>query len=295
MNGKRGHQSQFHRFQIWRAKHYIREHLTEPLSLERIAHEAGCSIHHFVRLFAALGGETPFEFARRIRLIAALQALQENHNGSITEIAMSIGYDTSAALNKTFRKHLNLTPTQFRKLGKAEQKAVLYDQCRPRLLSEEAMQLTTEFDSVTRPDIHFAYIERRGPFAEVALSLWADLHGLLSSVDPTTIREYLGVSGIDEARSGEDAMIYQAGVALACQSDTLPARLRQRSIKAGKYARFILVGPYAQIGMAFDHVFKKLAESPVALRHEFCIENYLNDPRATPERELITELLVPIE
>jgi effector-binding domain-containing protein len=46
--------------------------------------------------------------------------------------------------------------------------------------------------------------------------------------------------------------------------------------------------------MAFDRIFKSLAEQKVELRPEFCIENYLNDPRATPEDQLQTELLVPI-
>ena len=97
----------------------------EPLSLVRIAREAGSSVHHFVRLFQAYGGETPFEFKRRIRLLAALRMLQEEPNTSITEIAMSIGYDTAAAFNKTFRKHLSLTPSEFRKLGKEEQDAIV--------------------------------------------------------------------------------------------------------------------------------------------------------------------------
>jgi AraC-like DNA-binding protein len=93
-------------------------HLAEPLSLARISREAGSSVHHFVRLFQAYGGETPFEFTRRIRLITALRMLQEDPDASITEIAMSIGYDTSAAFNKTFRKHLALTPSEFRNAGK---------------------------------------------------------------------------------------------------------------------------------------------------------------------------------
>ena len=46
--------------------------------------------------------------------------------------------------------------------------------------------------------------------------------------------------------------------------------------------------------MAFDHIFKKLSEKRVTLRPEFCIENYLNDPRVAPEDQLQTQLLVPI-
>ena len=268
--------------------------LAEPLSLARIAQEAGSSSYHFARLFQAYVGETPFEFMRRIRLVTALRMLQEDPDASITEIAMSIGYDTAAAFNKAIRKHLEITPGEFRRLGKEEQDAVVYDQSRPRLLKEVSMNLTTEFESVTRPETHYAFLEKRGPFAEVAPPLWNELVPLLARIDPGQIREYLGVSGIDRSRPGEDAMIYQAGVALADKPKKLPAGLEQKSIKAGKYARFVLTGRYADIWMAFDRIFKTLAERRVTLRPEFCIENYLNDPRLTPEDQLKTELLVPI-
>jgi DNA gyrase inhibitor GyrI len=141
---------------------------------------------------------------------------------------------------------------------------------------------------------HYVYLEKRGPFAEVAPPLWNELGPLIQRIEQQEIREYLGVSGVDKSRPGEDAMIYQAGVALAHNPDNPPSGLAHKSIKAGKYARFLLTGPYSQIWMAFDRIFKTLAEKQVELRPEFCIENYLNDPRVTPEDRLLTELLVPI-
>jgi len=90
-------------------------------------------------------------------------------------------------------------------------------------------------------------------------------------------------------------MIYQAGVALAQAPNKLPEKLAHRVIKAGKYACFLLTGPYSHIWMAFDRIFKTLSEERVTLRPEFCIENYLNDPRVTPEDQLQTQLLVPID
>jgi AraC-like DNA-binding protein/DNA gyrase inhibitor GyrI len=294
MARKKDHQTQFHRSQVGRAKRYIRLNLAEPLSLKRIAREAGSSSYHFLRLFQAYGGETPFEFMRRIRLITALRMLQEDPDASITEIAMSIGYETVAAFNKIFRKQLALTPSEFRKLGKEEQDAVVYDQSRPRLLKEVDMNLTTEFEAVTRPVTHYAFLEKQGPFAEVAPPLWDELHPLLKRMDEREIREFLGVSGVDKSAPGEEAMIYQAGVALADRPDTLPPGMQQRSIPAGKYARFVLTGPYAHIGRAFSTIFKTLEEKKVTLRPEFCIENYVNDPKETPEDQLKTELLVPI-
>ena len=295
MAGKRAHQSHFHRSQIGRAQRYIRLHLAEPLALARIAREAGSSSYHFARLFQAYVGETPFDFIRRIRLATALRLLQEDPDVSVTEVALSIGYETSAAFNKTTRKTLDLTPGDFRKLGKDEQNTLIYDLSQPRHLKEVNVNLTSEFESVVRPLTHYVFLEKRGPFAEVAPPLWSELGPITVRLDQQQIREYLGVSGIDKSSPSEDAMIYQAGVSLAGVPADLPSQLQQKSIKSGKYARFLLTGPYTQIWPAFDRIFKTLAEAKVTLRPEFCIENYLNDPRVTQEAELKTELLVPIE
>lgn len=291
---KKAHQSQFHRSQIGRAQRYIRLHLTEGMSLSAIAREAGSSSYHFARLFQAYVGETPFEFLRRIRLVTALRMLQEDTAVSVTEVALGVGCETSAAFNKSFRKLLEMTPSDFRNLGKERQDEVVYDLSRPRLLKELTMNLSAEFESVSRPLTHYVFLEKHGPFAEVAPPLWNDLLPLLPKLDQQQVREYLGLSGIDKGRSGEDTMIYEAGVSLAQEPNKLPDGFRHRAIKAGKYARFLLIGPYSNIWMAFDRIFKTLAEKRVTLRPEFCIENYLNDPRVTPEDQLQTELLVPI-
>lgn len=293
MAGKKSHQSHFHRSQIGRAQRYMRLHLSEPMSLGRIAREAGSSSYHFARLFQAYVGETPFDFIRRIRLATALRLLQEDPEASVTEVALSIGYETPPAFNKATRRTLKLTPGEFRKLGKDEQNTLIYDLSQPRHL-EVTVNLTAEFESVVRPLTHYVFLEKRGPFAEVAPPLWNDLARIIQQLDQRQVREYLGVSGMDKSKSGEDAMIYQAGVSLAQLPGDLPARLQQRSIRSGKYARFLLTGPYTQIWPAFDLIFKTLAEAKATLRPEFCIENYLNDPRETPEADLKTELLVPI-
>jgi AraC-like DNA-binding protein/DNA gyrase inhibitor GyrI len=291
---KKAHQSQFHRSQIGRAQRYIRLHLAEPMSLSRIAREACSSSYHFARLFHAYTAETPFEFLRRLRLVTALRMLEEDPRASVTEIALCVGYEASAALNKFFRKALDMNPGDFRKLGKERQHEVIYDLSRPRIQEEITMNLTSEFQTVTRPLTHYVFLERLGPFPEVAPPLWTELMPLLDQLDRRQIREYLGLSGIDKTKVGEETMIYQAGVAVTHEPGRLPHGLRHRSIESGRYARFLLTGPYAHIWTAFDRIFKALGEKRTRLRPDYCIENYLNDPRVTPEDRLQTELLVPI-
>ncbi|GGH08080.1 GyrI-like domain-containing protein [Silvibacterium dinghuense] len=156
------------------------------------------------------------------------------------------------------------------------------------------MNLTPEFEAVSRPATHFVFLEARGPFAETAAPLWKALPPLLPGIEPPAILEFLGLSGMDKEKSGDEAMIYQAGVSLTMEPTGLPGAMKYRLVPAGRYARFVLTGSYTQIGQAFDFAFKTLGEKQTALRPEFCVENYLNDPRTTPEAELKTELLIPI-
>ncbi len=292
---KRQHQTQFHRSQIRRAQRFIRLQLSEPLTLTQIAREAGSSEYHFARLFLAYTSETPFDFLRRIRLLTALRMLQENPGSPITEIALSIGYETPSAFNKVFKKTLEMSPRDFRNLGKDGQSHMIYRLSRPKLEKEIAVNLTPEFDIVKRPATHYVFLEKHGPFAEIAPPTWDEMFPLLfSQIDQMEIASFLGLSGIDKTRNGEDAMIYEAGVGL----NSAPAKplkgLQYKKINAGDYARFLLTGAYSQIWIAFNQIFKTLAENKVELRPEFCIENYLNDPKLTPEDQLKTELLIPV-
>lgn len=288
------HQSQFHRSQIGRAQRYIRLNLNQPLTLNQIARQAGSSSYHFARLFLAYTGETPFDFLRRIRMATALRMLQEDPEGAVTEIALGVGYETPSAFNKAFKKIMEMNPRDFRKLGKDSQYEVIYRLIRQRVQKEITMNLTKEFEIVTRPTTHYVFLEERGPFAEVAPPTWDKMFPLLANeVAQNEIVEFLGLSGIDHNKMGEEGMIYQAGVAVKASPKHSMKGLQYRRIESGKYARFLLIGPYAHIAPAFDQMFKTLADKGVELRNEYCIENYLNDPKVTPEDRLQTELLIP--
>jgi AraC family transcriptional regulator len=288
------HQSQFHRSQIGRAQRYMRLNLDEPLTLDNIAREARSSSYHFARLFLAYTGETPFDFLRRIRMATALRLLEEDPACAVTEIALGVGYETPSAFNKVFKKLLNISPRDFRNLGKERQLDLIYLLSKPQVHKEIKMNLTENFEIATRPTTHYVFLEKRGPFAEVAPPTWDEMFPLMAKqVDHKRIKEYLGLSGFDRTWLGEDAMIYQAGVAVSEPPASALQQLQYRKIEGGTYARFLLIGPYPHIWSAFDSIFKKLAERNVELREEYCIENYLNDPKVTPEDQLRTELLVP--
>ena len=130
--------------------------------------------------------------------------------------------------------------------------------------------------------------------AQRFIRLHMDAPLTLDQVAHEQFTELLGVSGIDKTKQGEDSMIYQAGVCLAAKPAEVPKGLQYRALSGGKYAKFLLTGPYSHIWMAFSQIFRTLAESGVRLREDFCIENYVNDPKVTPEEQLQTEILIPI-
>ena len=40
-------------------------------------------------------------------------------------------------------------------------------------------------------------------------------------------------------------------------------------------------------------LFQMVADQKIQTRDDFNIENYVNDPRTTPESELVTQILIP--
>jgi len=227
----------------------------------------------------------------------ALRMLQEDLSRPVTEIALNVGYDTPSAFNKVFKKILNVSPRDFRNLGQVKQSEVIYRLSKPNDNRETKMKLNMNLkpEVITRPDVHYLYFEKTGPFSEIAPLAWEEMLPRIGTYfEHKLISEFLGLSKIDQNKKGEEAMIYQAGVGLLSKPETVPNGLQYQKIKSGKYARFLLKGPYPQIWIAFDQIFKVLAESQTRLRDGFCIENYLNDPKVTPEPELLSELLVPI-
>ncbi|PKG42897.1 helix-turn-helix domain-containing protein, partial [Psychroflexus sp. MES1-P1E] len=59
-------------------------------------------------------GNTSFEYLKNIRLEKAKNKLQYSKD-SIFEIAFKCGFDTTSYFSNIFKKHIGLSPTQFRK------------------------------------------------------------------------------------------------------------------------------------------------------------------------------------
>lgn len=150
-----------------------------------------------------------------------------------------------------------------------------------------SLKLTQEPEIVNWPETHYVFVEKIGPFQETAPQTWNEVHPLIPAVSQhNQVTGYMSLYKVGPK-------VYRAGVSVATEPKNLPANLRYEKFKGGKYSRFVLTGSYANLPEASRRVFEIVAEKKIQMRDDFCIENYLNDPRVTPEDQLSTQILVP--
>ena len=98
---------------IARAKQFIAGHYTEQLSLRQVAQTVNTSVFYFCKKFHEATGLTFTEFVSRTRIEKGKNLLL-NPNLHITEIAYAIGFQSLTQFNRTFKKIMGQSPTDYR-------------------------------------------------------------------------------------------------------------------------------------------------------------------------------------
>ena len=92
---------------------YLHEHFASRLSSSDLAEMAGLSVSHFERRFRRAFGSSPRQYLVRIRVEQAARMLSETDK-TVTEIAHACGFYDHAHLSRSFRKIMQLSPSQYR-------------------------------------------------------------------------------------------------------------------------------------------------------------------------------------
>lgn len=272
---------------------FIGENLDQPLSLTRLAEVACFSPFHFHRLFAAHLGETLHDHVRRLRLERA--ALRLAHTGdSVTDIALTAGFETPANFTRAFREHFGLNPTTFRESGwKRQALTTSLDSSLNR--EEKTFMLLPEMKKIE--EIKVLFIRRTGPYGEAAAAAWGALMGFAYSRRLMTGETLLvGISHDNPHITPENHIRYDACI-------TFPGEIKPEgevgieNIAGGRYAVFLHRGPHEGLGATYDAIFTGwLPAGGARLREAPCFEVYLNrDPRRTKPENLRTQVWVPVE
>ncbi|MGH2574675.1 MAG: helix-turn-helix transcriptional regulator [Ignavibacteria bacterium] len=95
------------------AKDYIYSNYYEKIELKDLAKISCLSPYHLLRKFKSQFGITPHQYLTMRRIEAAKKMLN-NTNKSITEICLSVGFESLSSFGDLFKKYYSLSPEKYR-------------------------------------------------------------------------------------------------------------------------------------------------------------------------------------
>ncbi len=92
---------------------YINANYNNQITLDELSKRAGYSKSRFSHIFSEITGTTPIKYLNDIRLKISCEMLSATNN-SVTEIALSCGFNDSLYFRRLFKKKYNMTPSEYR-------------------------------------------------------------------------------------------------------------------------------------------------------------------------------------
>lgn len=264
--------------------------LPELETLASIAHQ---SPFHFHRLYRALTGETPGRTVARLRLLQALQllALAESR---ITDVALSVGYESPQALARACRQALQATPSALR------DDAVLRGDWQQRLslpagdAVDDRVPLQVRVTALDPFDV--VVLRTRGAFDDLdqafgRIHAWAAGEGLAEQ-----LQQLAGIALNDHRDVPPDACLFDCAMGFGPLQRQVPAPLRVMTLGGGDHAVLRHVGSYAGLETATDVLLRHwLPDSGRTLRDAPLYYQYLDDPEEVPEAILRADICIPLQ
>jgi len=99
---------------LCRSRDFLAASLDQPVRLTDAAGEACLSPYHYHRMFARAFGETPHDFVQRLRIDRARQLLARD-NMPVTEVCLSVGYESLGSFGTLFRSQVGCSPGEYRR------------------------------------------------------------------------------------------------------------------------------------------------------------------------------------
>ena len=97
---------------VRRAIELMQSRLGEKLTVESLSRKVGLGRFHFLRIFRACTGETPYAYLTQLRLERAKKLILAGY--PLTEVALRVGFYDQSHLNRHFRKSFGESPARYR-------------------------------------------------------------------------------------------------------------------------------------------------------------------------------------
>jgi AraC family transcriptional regulator len=284
-----------HRPELERALRFVAAHLERSISVAEVARAAHLSEFHLQRAFHAEVGESLARFVTRRGLeLAALRLVYETTR-SITDVALSCGYSSSANFERAFASYFGCCPSRVREQEPPEQVASLAAQHGKSFSATALYALPPELERAERKRMAAEW-EARVRYETVparAFACLASPAGYDLEANDQTWRELVRrVRQLGLASGAVDAW----GIAhdspnitapencrfLACVpcpvNVMLPTPLFRGDMAAGRYAVFRYQGSAAGVAAAYRSVYACwFSGSSVSSQDFYAVGHYVSD------------------
>lgn len=93
---------------------YLREHIDEDISLNSLSNKFNLNAQYISQLFKTQIGVNFLAYLTNIRIQKAKSLLLASNN-TIVDVSQAVGYNDYRVFTKVFKKHVGISPSQFRK------------------------------------------------------------------------------------------------------------------------------------------------------------------------------------
>jgi AraC family transcriptional regulator len=101
---------------------FLAQNLAQDVDLNAIAAHASLSPYYFTRQFTAMVGMPPYRYLITLRIKRAAELLLES-DLTVTQILHRVGFHSPSHFTTTFRRHMGMSPTDYRRRNDFERNA----------------------------------------------------------------------------------------------------------------------------------------------------------------------------
>jgi AraC family transcriptional regulator len=285
----------------------LRRDLDGDASLDRLARRAGWSPFHLQRVFTRVVGETPKQYALRVRLESAAARLVATDE-SICDVAFAAGFASHEVFSRAFRRHFGQSPSRYR--ATALHGVSPDDRVRHRSLIDSAGPCvgvfhTTIYSSHRRHTMPTLSIERRELAEQPILSVRsrAGRHEIANAIAeglgkafPYTQKNGLALAGRPFARyhsTGPGLFDMEVGIPLSAPA-TGEGDVKAGVLPGGLTAVAVHAGPYDQLSETYAALERWIEANGLRIAGAPW-ESYITDPMDHPDpADWRTEVYWPV-
>ncbi len=296
-------------FRINKVLDYIEQNLEKPLSIETISEVACFSPYHFHRIFSVFVGEPLKTYINRKRIEKAATLLYQNPDVPVSEIAYTLGYNSTSVFCRNFKQRFSITAENFRKdpevlFSKNRQSQSKNRQlnafeteyvCPDQLILKQTNMLNKKLEVKEMPAMNLVYTRHVGEFHLIGqaygkLMQWAGPRGLLSDANLKTVTVYH-----DDPNVTEIDKVRQSACITVKEPVTTGGEFGNMQLPGGKY----IVGSFeiapTEFEPAWNEVCLWMSESGYQPDDRYPYELYHNNFEEHPEKKFIVDICVPVK